>query len=102
MIARLWHGATRAEDAEAYTALVGRTGMADFKKTPGNRGAMVLRTISGSRADFLVISFWESMDAIRAFSGPDVEKARYYPEDPEFLLEMEPGVQHYEVALGKP
>jgi heme-degrading monooxygenase HmoA len=47
---------------------------------------------------FITLTFWESLDAIRAFAGDDVERAKYYPEDPEFLLEFEPCVVHYEVV----
>jgi hypothetical protein len=43
------------------------------------------------------MSLWDSMDSIRAFAGDDVERARYYPEDRGFLLELEPHVTHYEV-----
>ena len=40
------------------------------------------------------------MEAIRAFAGDDVERARYYPEDREYLLQLEPRVAHYEVLEG--
>jgi hypothetical protein len=45
------------------------------------------------------VSLWESVDAIRKFAGPDIERAVYYPEDKEFLLELEPNVTHYEVLV---
>ena len=51
------------------------------------------------RAEFLLISLWESFDAIRKFAGPQIEKAVYYPKDKEFLLELEPHVVHYEVVV---
>jgi heme-degrading monooxygenase HmoA len=50
-------------------------------------------------ATFLLISLWESWEAIRAFAGEDVERARYYPQDTQFLLELEPNVTHYEVLV---
>jgi len=40
---------------------------------------------------------WESIAAIKQFAGDDYEKARYYPEDKDFLLELEPAVSHYEI-----
>ncbi len=98
MIARIWRGHTRAVDAETYTRLVERTGLPDYRSTPGNAGAMILRRIENGTAEFLVVSFWEDFDAIRRFAGPDVEKAFYYPEDDQFLLGKEPHVTHYEVA----
>jgi hypothetical protein len=57
----------------------------------------VLRRREGQEVHFLLISLWESLDAIRRFAGPDLERARYYPEDEDFLLELEPMVTHYEV-----
>ena len=75
------------------------TGIKDYRETKGNQGVLVLRRISEGRAEFLLLTFWESWDAIRQFAGDDVEKAFYYPEDPEYLLSMEPKVEHYEVLL---
>ena len=43
---------------------------------------------------------WDSFEAIRRFAGEDYEKAHYYPEDREFLIELEPFVDHYEVLAG--
>jgi len=98
MIARQWHGAVLAERADAYLRYLEKTGIPDSKSTPGNRGVFVLTRREGKVAHFVFLSLWESLDAIRAFAGKDVEKARYYPEDRDFLLELEPTVTHYEVA----
>ncbi len=111
MIARIWRGHTRAADAETYTKLIERTGLVDYHATPGNLGAAILRRVSpetedarrpsnpqGGTAEFLVLSFWEDMEAIRKFAGPDAEKAHYYPEDDAYLLGKEPHVAHYEIA----
>jgi len=54
---------------------------------------------TAKRAEFLFVSLWESVDAICKFAGPDIERAVYYPEDKEFLLELEPNVTHYEVLV---
>ena len=97
MIARLWHGAVPAAKAEAYARYLEQTGLPDYRATPGNRGVRVLRRTEGHVVHFLLVTFWESFDAIRAFAGDDVERARYYPEDEDFLLELEPTVVHYEV-----
>jgi heme-degrading monooxygenase HmoA len=97
LIARIWHGSTPIERADAYAAYLERTGVRDCRATPGNRGVDVLRRIRNGRAEFTFISFWESLEAIRRFAGKDYEKARYYPEDHDFLIELEPFVEHYEV-----
>ena len=97
MIARLWHGVVPAAKGDAYAAYLRRTGVTECRATPGNRGVDVLRRTAGGATHFLFVSFWDSMDAIRTFAGDDVERARYYPEDREYLVELEPTVTHYEV-----
>ena len=97
MIARTWHGVVPIDKADEYHQYLLRTGVPDYKATPGNRGVHVLRRMDETNAHFLLVSFWESLDHIRAFAGEDVEVARYYPEDAEFLIELEPQVTHYEV-----
>jgi len=100
MIARIWHGATRESDAGEYFEFLKRTGLRDYRALPGNRGVWVLRRTKGGRAHFLLMSLWDSLDSVRAFAGPDVARARYYPEDDRFLLEKEPTVEHYDVLAG--
>lgn len=97
MIARTWHGRVPAHLADAYHAYLLRTGLGDYASTPGNLGVQVLRRMDDGVAHFLLITFWESLDAIRAFAGPDYERARYYPEDDEYLLDRVPFVTHYDV-----
>lgn len=97
MIARTWHGVTPASKGEAYFVYLSESGVKEYRRTKGNRGVYILRCVEGDQAHFLLVSLWESMDAIRAFAGADVGKARYFPRDAEFLLEFEPTVAHYEV-----
>ena len=98
MIARIWHGVTAAEKSGEYLDYLNETGVPDYRATEGNRGVYVLRRIEGDRAHFLTVSFWDSIGKIESFAGSDPDKARYYPEDEEFLLEFEPKVEHYEVV----
>lgn len=99
MIARSWHGVTLASNADEYLEYLQETGVKECLATPGNRGVQVLRRIEQGRADFLFISHWESLDAIRAFAGADIDRAVYYPADRAFLLELEPHVTHYELLV---
>jgi heme-degrading monooxygenase HmoA len=98
MIARTWRGATRAADAEAYAEYIQATGIAAYAATPGNRGAYLLYRIEGDRAEFLTVSLWESLAAIEAFAGADIERAVFYPEDDRYLVERELVARHYVVA----
>jgi len=101
MIARAWHGVTAAAKADAYFEVLQETGLKEYRGTPGNQGLIVLRRTEGDRAHFLLITLWDSLDAIRKFAGPNPERAVYYPEDKEFLLEFEPTVTHYDVLMSQ-
>jgi heme-degrading monooxygenase HmoA len=98
MIARIWRGVVRSEDADEYAKYIEATGFAAYADTAGNRGSWMLRRDHGGRTEFLTVSLWESVDAIKAFAGEDYEGAVYYPEDERFLVEREDTVKHYEVA----
>jgi heme-degrading monooxygenase HmoA len=98
VIARIWRGAVRRDDADAYAEYIGETGLAGYVETPGNRGAWLLRRDDGDRTEFITFTFWESLDAIRGFAGDDVEAAVFYPEDDRYLIERESRVKHYEVT----
>lgn len=97
MIARTWHGVVPEAKAERYHEYLKATGIPDYRKTPGNRGVYVFRRTEGNLTHFLLLTVWDSVDDIKAFAGDDIERARYYPEDEEYLLELEPEVTHYEV-----
>lgn len=98
MIARTWHGRVLTKQSDDYYAYLLRTGLKDYASVSGNRGVQVLRRTEGQVTHFLVLTLWESYAAIEAFAGESYEEARYYPEDREYLLELEPYVVHYEVV----
>jgi heme-degrading monooxygenase HmoA len=97
MIARIWHGMTNMTNLDAYADFLKKTAMPDYKTTAGFKGLTFLRNISNGVANFVLITYWEDMEAIKGFAGLDYEKAKYYPEDNNFLLEFEETVQHFEV-----
>jgi heme-degrading monooxygenase HmoA len=99
MIARVWRGVTPAAKADAYLDYLNATGVPGYQKTEGYRGVRILRRITGDQAEFLLISLWDSLDAIRRFAGDDFEKAVYYPEDDQYLLWREPNVTHYDLLV---
>lgn len=98
MIARTWRGATRAADAEAYLRYLRDTGFREYRETPGNFGVLGLRRVADGRAEFLLVTLWETEEAIRDFAGDDPEQAVFYPEDERFLVEADRTVSHYEIA----
>jgi heme-degrading monooxygenase HmoA len=98
VIARIWRGVVHREDAAAYADYIGRTGMAEYRSTPGNQGAWMLRRDDGDRSEIITFSLWDSRDSIRAFAGEDIEQAVFYPSDDRFLIERDVTVRHYEIV----
>jgi heme-degrading monooxygenase HmoA len=102
LIARTWHGRTAAIKADEYLAFLIERAIPDYRSIAGNRGVTILRRIEDDAAHFLILTLWESREAIEAFAGADIEQAKYYDEDQDFLLEFEPTVTHYEVCAAVP
>ncbi|MDQ3759634.1 MAG: GNAT family N-acetyltransferase [Actinomycetota bacterium] len=98
MIARIWRGAVRSEDADAYARYMEKTGVASYVQTPGNRGAYMLRRDLGGLCEFVMVTFWESLESIKEFAGEDHETAVFYPQDDRFLLERDLRSRHFDVA----
>lgn len=97
MIARVWRGVVPAGKEAGYREFLTRAVLPEYRGTPGNRGVLVLRRRDGDRVHVLVVSHWDSLDAIRAFAGADAERAHYQPEALQFLLDPDPFATHYEV-----
>jgi heme-degrading monooxygenase HmoA len=98
MIARVWRGITLKEKADDYLVYLNETGLKEHAKIPGSRGVTILRRDQGEHCEIMLISLWDSMEAVRAFAGENPDRSVYYPEDDQYLLRMEPLVRHYEVA----
>ena len=97
MITRIWHGTTPAAKSDEYLNLMRTVAISDYRSTPGNKGAYALRRMEGNTAHFLMVTFWESEEAIRAFARDDISGAKYYVFDKNFLLELEPCPTHFEI-----
>jgi heme-degrading monooxygenase HmoA len=99
MIARIWRGAVRTADGDAYVSYVARTGIAEYAACSGNRGAWLLRRDLGDGlTEIVTVSLWESRESIVEFAGGDIEKAVFYPEDDRYLVERDRTVKHFEVS----
>ena len=99
MIARVWHGVVPIAKAEGYARYLADSdlGVRAYRAIRGNRGVSLLQRRDGERVHFLLISYWDSAEAIREYTGPDMERAQYFEYDLECLLDPEPNVAHYEV-----
>ncbi len=98
MIARTWHGRVPTEKAAAYRSFLNARAIPDYQSVKGNLSVHILERNDGTVTHFITLTFWKDLDSIKAFAGEDVEAAKYYPEDRNFLLEFESNVLHYEVV----
>ena len=98
MIVRMWHGRVLTSRAAEYRAFLNSRAIPDYRSVAGNVSVHILERTEGEVTHFITMTFWESIEAIHSFAGEDVEAAKYYPEDAEFLLELEPRVVHDEVV----
>ena len=98
MIARMWHGRVQTGKASAYREFLNRRAIPDYQSVAGNISVHILERQEGEVTHFITLTFWEDMSVIQGFAGADVEVAKYYPEDKDYLLEFEPTVVHYNVV----
>jgi uncharacterized protein len=95
---RLWKGCATAAKAGAYIQHVSEKVFPQIESIPGHRGAYLLRRSVNSGIEFLVLTFWSSMDAVRLFAGPEPERAVVEPSARAVLSDFDEGVTHYEVV----
>jgi len=98
MISRMWHGRVPTSKAEAYREFLNSRAIPDYQSVNGNISVHILERTEGEVTHFITLTFWKDMESVKAFAGEEVEIAKYYPEDKNFLLEFEPTVVHYEVV----
>jgi len=98
MIARIWHGFTKPEHADAYEAMLKPELLPGISKAEGYRGSYLLRRPAGKDVEFITILLWDSIDAIRAVAGPDYETAVIPEERRQHLSRFDPKAAHYEVV----
>jgi len=94
----MWHGRVPISKAEKYREFLKERALPDYKSVQGNISAHILERHEGEIAHFMTMTMWENIEVIQGFTGKDIEIAKYYPEDKEFLLEFEPKVVHYTVV----
>jgi heme-degrading monooxygenase HmoA len=98
-VARIWHGRTPIAKADAYARYMYEHDFPKMRALAGNLGIQMLRRDEGAETDFVVISYWTSREAIRAWAGDDIELARYDDTERAFLVALEPRVRHYDILV---
>ena len=95
-VVRVWRGVVRTADRDEYVDYVERTGIEQYRSTPGNRDAWTLtRELTDGLTEIITLSRWDSLESIRGFAGDDIDQAVYYPDDDRFLVERDDTVRHY-------
>jgi len=97
MIARHWRGWTRLSDAEAYEELLRDKVLPGLRGIPGYRGGYILRSDGPAEVEFVVLNFFDSLDAVKAFAGEDYGTPVFEPEARALLSRIETAANHYDV-----
>jgi heme-degrading monooxygenase HmoA len=98
MIARVWHGFTKPEHADAYESMLKPELLPGLSKIKGYQGSYFFRRTAGAEIEFITIILWDSLDAVRAVTGPDYETAVIPEERRQYLSRYDPKAAHYEVV----
>jgi heme-degrading monooxygenase HmoA len=98
MIIREWRGRASSSQVHAYLKHFREKVIPELRRVPGFTGVQLGRRQLDDKIEFLVLTRWRSMDAIRAFAGKDVEQAVVEPSAVAALIEFDSRVRHYEVV----
>jgi len=101
MIVRMWHGKVPASKANEYAEFMKERAAPDYGSVDGLQKLLFLRKDRIDVTDFLLVTYWDSMESVKQFAGDPPEKAKYYPEDDQFLIEKEETSALYEVFFEK-
>ena len=97
MIIREWRGRAATASGEAYPEHFRASVLPELLQVPGFLGAHLSRRQLEDRIEFLVLTRWQSIEAIRGFAGSNISKAVVEPAAVAALLDFDASVQHYEV-----
>ena len=98
MISRHWRGLAKASRAGDYVAHLRRETMPQLRRIAGFVEVSILRRNADAGIEFLVVTRWSSMAAIRKFAGNDLVSAVVPPEVREMMIEYDKVVHHYDIV----
>jgi heme-degrading monooxygenase HmoA len=99
MIARVWHGYTRPEHAEAYENMLKPELLPGIGTKKGYQGSYLLRRDLGTEVEFITILLWDSLDDLRAAAGHDDYETAIIPDERrKYLTRFDAKAAHYEIA----
>ena len=97
MIGRVWRGWTSAENADAYEKLLREIVYPGLQTIEGYAGGYILRHDNQDETEFVTVNLFDSLDAVKAFAGPNYEVPVFEPEARRLLSKVEPIARHYDV-----
>ena len=98
MISRQWRGLAKQSQADKYIGHLRHETFPKLEEIPGFVTASILRRTVPGGVEFLIVSIWESIDAIEGFAGTDVETAVVPPNVQEMMVEYDNRVRHYQIV----
>ncbi len=98
MFAREWKARTPYKHKDGFINYLYETGIKDTSSTKGFKGSQILTRDLEDKVEIILITYWDSLESIKAFAGEDIGIARLYPEDEKYELEPDTFVLHYEVV----
>jgi hypothetical protein len=99
VIARTWRGWTTHENADAYERFLRDSLIPQMRQLDGFRGVHILRRDRGDQVEFITVSMFESLDAVRAFAGDGYETPVIEPEAERLLARYERLAAHYDAVF---
>jgi heme-degrading monooxygenase HmoA len=99
MVARVWHGRTSLEKAEEYRQYLFEEGVKQIASLPGNRGVQMMVAKTADQGEFMIVSYWASVDAIKSYAGADYTRVHDLPRDKDFLIDRDTLVHHFDVDV---
>lgn len=99
MIERVWSAKATRDGAAAYAAYFQRVVLPELAALAGYRGARLLQREIEGTMEIVVVTDWESLDAIRGFAGDDVDQAVVHDEAAAMVTDYERTVRHFEIVL---
>src|ERR1043165_5767012 len=99
MISRVWHGFTSRANADAYETLLRSKVLPGIGRVRGYRGAFLLRRDAGDEVEFVTITQFDDLDAVRAFAGDDYTKAVIHHDAARLLERFDERSTNYQTVL---
>lgn len=99
MVARIWHGRTPLAKADEYRQYLFEAGVKKIAAIPGNRGVQMMVAKTADQGDFMVVSYWDSVEAIKTYAGAEYTRVHDLPRDKDFLIDQEKLVHHFDLDV---